>query len=889
MCLLCALPHKVTAQHVPLVTNYMKNDFKANEQNWGITISETNGKVFAGNSEGLLAFDGGKWHLYHEPGHKIVRSVLAIGDRVYTGGYESFGYWTFGSCGEGVFQSITKLIDPQTIRGEEIWHIAKWGNEIIFQSFSVLFAYDGKSIRKISLPGSIMFASAIKDHLWIQVIDQGIFTISKSNIITKVPKSEIFNGKIVTGIAPLSGKILISTERHGLYTYSKGQFSPWNGAYKDYFVSNQVNKMLLTSNHLILLGTIRDGLSVFDKNLDLQYNCNAVSVLPNNTVLGMALDSDENLWLGLDRGISYIKISSSFRQFRDYRNKLGSIYTAAKYDDKLYLGTNQGLYVSNILDPNHNNFEFVSGTQGQVWDLSVIDDKLVCGHNEGTFVVNGLSAKKISDFKGGWHISKIPSAENNDYLQGTYNGICHFKCIRGNLKLVRRLEGLRTPVDKLCWDKSGNLWITQPNIGVSQVTFELPSGHACINKTFNAINSGFANNSLTVLNGKDGEIVVSDGIKTYVYHQGRFMEKNHLVTKGSLILSKLPEKSLGSIRDRLSYSVGSYVFTDTSGIVLYENGYDFLNFTSKDSLHPKAWGIETVEFEDLCLSFKNKPIRLPSNGHSPTFTLFDLGFNAWDDLNAYLVSGNDTIKPLLDNAKLIFNNLNAGKYVLQIQHNYRMQSFEVYVSAPWYRTTWAYVFYTIILIGGISLLNQFYKKELMKQKEHLHAENSRLIREHQIEMENQRLAHENLLKSKELANATMHLIQKNEVLEEIKTELSHIRQAGDSTSAGKEMQNIMKKIQVNMTMQDDQHLFDVNFEDVHGEFMRSLKQRYPALSPADVKLAAYLRMNISSKDLAPIFNISLRGLENKRYRLRKKMGLDVDTSLVDFFIQFNNS
>jgi len=150
-------------------------------------------------------------------------------------------------------------------------------------------------------------------------------------------------------------------------------------------------------------------------------------------------------------------------------------------------------------------------------------------------------------------------------------------------------------------------------------------------------------------------------------------------------------------------------------------------------------------------------------------------------------------------------------------------------------------------------------------------------------MENERLHQDNILKSKDLANATMHLIQKNELIQEIKDEILQIRKSGEPISQSKDIQQMLHHINENLTIQDDRNLFDANFEDVHADFLKKLKLEFSTLSADDLKLAAYLRMNLSSKEIAPLFNISIRGLENKRYRLRKKMNLSLECNLSEFF------
>jgi FixJ family two-component response regulator len=87
-------------------------------------------------------------------------------------------------------------------------------------------------------------------------------------------------------------------------------------------------------------------------------------------------------------------------------------------------------------------------------------------------------------------------------------------------------------------------------------------------------------------------------------------------------------------------------------------------------------------------------------------------------------------------------------------------------------------------------------------------------------------------------------------------------------------------------LEDDWESFARHFDQVHTDFIKRLKEKYPQLSPKDLKLCAYLRMNLVSKEIAPLLNISVRGVEISRYRLRKKMQLHAEVNLTDYMIHF---
>ena len=99
------------------------------------------------------------------------------------------------------------------------------------------------------------------------------------------------------------------------------------------------------------------------------------------------------------------------------------------------------------------------------------------------------------------------------------------------------------------------------------------------------------------------------------------------------------------------------------------------------------------------------------------------------------------------------------------------------------------------------------------------------------------------------------------------------------------MRRIQKVIDEGMNDERDWNVFESSFNEAHENFFKKLKSGHPDLVPNDLKLCAYLRMNMSSKEMASLLNISLRGVEIRRYRLRKKLNLEHDKNLVEFLIE----
>ncbi len=254
-----------------------------------------------------------------------------------------------------------------------------------------------------------------------------------------------------------------------------------------------------------------------------------------------------------------------------------------------------------------------------------------------------------------------------------------------------------------------------------------------------------------------------------------------------------------------------------------------------------------------------------------------------------------------------YTNLREGDYVFRVKARNAfgvessISSFHFTINPPLYRSKTAFAFYALLIIATVTANAYYIRRRILRirQREKIRHE-KRLARREQIfkeqtalsekeimELRNESLASEMQHKNKELANATMHLIQKNKTLTTLKNDLSKLLQSIPADHPEKmNIQALLKK--VNRELKNEKHweLFNSYFDEVHQDFITRLKNSYETLSPKELRLCAYLRMNLSTKEIAPLMNISIRGVEISRYRLRKKMQLDQETNLTEFLMTF---
>jgi DNA-binding CsgD family transcriptional regulator len=247
--------------------------------------------------------------------------------------------------------------------------------------------------------------------------------------------------------------------------------------------------------------------------------------------------------------------------------------------------------------------------------------------------------------------------------------------------------------------------------------------------------------------------------------------------------------------------------------------------------------------------------------------------------------------------------LPAGTYVFQVKarnnlsNESTIDSYTFTILPPWYQTYWAYGFYTFLVFFAAYILYRSQKKKFALQQNKYEEEQKRLQYLHQLELEktekeliklrNEKLEAEIAHKNTELASTAMHLVQKSEMMTKIKEEMTRIKKNLDSGKTSDDFKKIIKTLNEEDKINEDWENFAIHFDKVHSSFLTALKNKYPTLTPNELKLSAYLRMNLSTKEVAQLMNISVRGVEISRYRLRKKLQLTTETNLFDFLMSIN--
>lgn len=932
---------------VPYVQNYTKANYQSGNQNWSVTRDE-HGVMYFGNSEGLLAFDGRYWSLHRMPNGQIVRAVAADGHgKVYTGGFGEFGFWQNNKKGFLVYHSLSSMVPRKYPLNEEIWKIYTDGNRVVFQSFGAIYIYDHNRIDVIKGAQPYLFLHKLGSKYIVEQVNQGLFELQDNKLVA-IPGSKGLATAVLTILPYQNGTFLIGTAKNGLFIYDGLQIKPWQNQANDFLKTYQLNNGTAIGSKYFAFGTILNGIVIVDAAGNIVQQINKSSGLQNNTVLSVYTDNEHNLWAGLDNGIDRIDIGSPLYFYFDKTGNFGTVYSSMIYHNKIYLGTNQGLFYSDWLPGTNRlfqsfDFKLIAGSQGQVWDLSLIDGHLLCGHNEGTFDVDNGSIHKISNINGGWTIRKL---NDHQLIQGTYTGLVIYqKDAAGNWVFDHKVEGFSQPSRYVEQDNKGQLWISHAYKGIYKVILSPDLKRATLVKYYDEHSGLPGAYNLNIFN-LDNHIVFSSDKGFYIYDDiadkfslygglntklGSFASSNKIIeafskkywfiNHGRVALADLSEPGHLKIdSNRFSILNGRMVqhYENISRInnQIYLISVDdgFVIFHDEDALLSRKVKlppvlirrIEDITDKTVTLAENlttNSDVELPYSNNNIRIT-YALPFytQARIRYQYYLDGYSKQWSDWSGQTQKDFTNLNQGTYHFKVRARINdevvssVSEFKIVVLPPWYATRWAILVYLMLIIAAYFIIRSYYRYKLNKHRHHLQLklqqEKEEFLRQEAIANEqrmakirNDQLQADLSSKNRELANSAMNIVYKNELLQKLRDEIADLKDSSGKTLSEEQLRKIRKVIDDGMGNEHDWSMFENSFNEAHENFFKKLKQQHPDLVPNDLKLCAYLRMNMSSKEMASLLNISLRGVEIRRYRLRKKLDIPHDKNLTEFLME----
>lgn len=864
---------------IPFLYSYYPQDYHNAGKIWDIKTAP-NGLVYLASDKGLLEFDGKKFRFFK--GSKgVIRSLIVINDSTLLSGSDlDFGIWKKGGQNQLIYQSLYPFSSETFQINEEFWQIQPFGSDYLFISSTSIYLFKKNQITKISAPVRLKTSFVKNKTLYFENIQNQLLELQDFNLRTSTQSFPLTN--IIGYYNTLENNWLISTDAIILENKDGGRIELKNEI-RDLMDKNQLFCHELINDQLMAIGTVSNGLFISNLKGELILHLNKSKGLANNTVLKLHYNHLNQLWISTDYGLAFINLNDPISYIFDHKGSFGTAYSALLTNETLLLGTNQGLYSVNwneLSAANEiQNFKLLANSSGQVWKIAKIQDDVLVAHNKGLFELKNNRLEMISAHDGVFDL--LPY--DNYLLSADYNGMSVYEKRSNNWWRKSKIDGIYGACKQILLDQKRQIWLSIPNFGFIRLS---------LNKDFSI---------------KEKRIYPEahfTGNTLQLRHHAKdvFIESNQTCYKYDAKLDsfiRLENPVFYTHIQALNHFAHPEMLTDSLLFIPLNNGFAL---KTNHQIWPKLKASKPQLVIQSLRAFNNEVT-------DSSFTQFVFP-NTFNNIRVeFIIPNTEQVSyrykrsekgewsNWVSNNELTLVSLKPGRHELYIQGKSTLGLSEIKlvtfkILKPWYKQTSMLLLYLLLAFLLTFGIRQYIRKRnkaiLTRMQEirsrHVSEENNRkevsahLVESEALRQENSDLKEKIQLQAKQLNKLSREIEAKERMLEGIKDTLSKPLEA---EGLNRELKNILKDYSQTEYKSTTQQL-----DEIHHEFYKRLKHKYPELSINDLRYCAYLIQGLNSKEIAEILHIQPSSSYISRSRLRKKMGLSSDQHLFDVLMEY---
>ncbi len=865
--------------------------------------------------------------------------------RIYAGGINEFGYYEPSVDGSLKYHCMSDTLDSSVRLLGNVWGIHEVDNILYFQGDECVVKYLNGKYTVIEMNAKIDCSNMVNGILYIGT-DRGVWLLVGNTFFPLQGADELASKRIRGIIPYKKGVLVVTAYSGLYYCDGRSMEQLVTGAEdfmrenEVFCVAKKDDRIALGTIHkgLLLIDCSTRQLEFFNENNGLRNNTVLSVSFDAIGNLWAGLDSGidyvclsspfTNLYsYPYSYGTGYT--AAVDKEFLYLGTNRGLYYT--RYPVKM--------------NGNLPDIRSIPQSSGQVWNLCRIGDELFCLHDRGIFLIEGTSMRRITDIAGAWCCQLVEGHQDMMYI-GVYNGLYLVARKNGEWQVVCRIEGVNGSCRLFEQESEKVIWIyntdhvtrveldneLKKSISIREYGFKdgFPAGHDMyVSKIEGRI--CFATSQGIYKYNPHKDIMESwpdmnnllNGSSSYLrlleHHDRLISLSPHEICIANLGTYKRgANTSINPIRQSLMELVPGYEavipLSDSLMVIPSEEGFALFSIpTARErqdhshSLHIKnmylSYPKDSLVYTANFLGEKTVPV-ITYSLNSVRFE-YALPFMAMgDDVRFQYRLNKGSWSDFTTVHTKEYSNLSEGDYVFEVKAIFpdgttAMDMIEFRILPPWYRSVTAYICYFILLLFVLLYVYRWddvrvkrkkqqavveKDKELHEMEKEYEAEKAR--QEKQImQLEKERLEYDLKHKSQEMANLMINFVRKNEMLTEIKSEIIKVAAMlkGEGVRESKQ-QLILINSKIDSNIQSDEVLkrIEEQFDLIHNNFMKRLHEKHPELSNNERMMCAYLKMNLSTKEIAPLLNLSVRGVETIRYRLRKKFGLEREDNLTDY-------
>ncbi|MBS2213880.1 hypothetical protein KEM09_20900 [Carboxylicivirga mesophila] len=922
---------------IPFITNYSEKDLKVSTVNYSI-IQDSRGIMYFANEYGILEFDGSNWNIVTAvSNHSNIKSLsITKSNRIYAGAQGDFGYIDYQQNTGVAFRSLLDLVPAENRDFNDVWNIVLHNHEVYFHTWRAIYRFDGNKIDVINTGHQIKGLFKVRDEVLMH--DEFGLHRKSSDGFERLSGSESLSDEELRFILPMNEKdLLVGTLAGGLFVLTNHELKSFQTTPQIDFKSTGLSTGHVRKNGDFVIGTHKAGVYILSKDGFVKTQLTKAQGLQNNTIRGLYTDIHNNLWVTHKTGIDMVELSTPLYHMKPSTEEPTGIYSIVEHERDMYYATHDGLLKQSIVPGADIAFEKVTGSTDINWSLSKWDDIVVLAHANGFSQLHNGELIPIYGGEGCWLIRALP--QHPDYfIGGTYQGLALFRKEGERLHFVHKIRGFNESSRVLEIGDNGEIWVAHGYRGIYRLVLN-SSLNEVEQLSFYDYSKGLPSHMFNTVFKLNQELVFGTQVGFYYYDasadsmimnreltellgygQGRLVkedpkgnvwfisgDKSGIIEKhadGSRTVVTNPFNKLNEYYipgfENIYFSGNQKAYIGTKdGLIVYDAATDVYKPANFKCLlrAVKNSGGEDALYEDnirfLCDTLIGQDIKLlykDVKNNSLTFSFSAAYYENTKNIRfKYYLQGYDNDWSGWEDIRYKeYTNLKEGDY------QFRLKAINIYgaetddiiyrfsILPPWYRTVYAYAGYIMLFVFIFYMAIRVRDRRARIEKQRYIEKQERIRKIEQAAYQEEKLRNELESKNKELAAIAMKTICKNEKLIDLKARIITIKE--DATKqVEQKLSDLLGFIESEIS-DDDWDDFELRFDLAHNNYIRKLKEEFSALTPHDLKICAYLKMNLSSKEIAQLLNMSVRGVENARYRVRKRLGLDSSVNLTDWLM-----
>ncbi|MEZ4938626.1 MAG: SpoIIE family protein phosphatase [Crocinitomicaceae bacterium] len=461
----------------PPIDNFTSRDYGKDQipENLDI-VQDHRGVIYVGNSGVVLEYDGSNWRKIPVISGTIVRA-LAVDENgmVYVGTTGDFGRLVPNNKGELVYESLIDSSFAAQYPFADIWRISNVNEKIYFQAYELVFVYDTKSkqLSTIETKTTYHTSFACDGRFYLRERETGL-GYYENDEFHLLKNGEIFKDLGVFGMVKdkASDTIMIITQEVGLWKLIHNEIIPFECVNNDFLSQQLVMGAERLEDNNIAINTFLSGVYIIDFQGNILKKINKRTGLRVNAVNAVFEDRDNNIWLALSNGISKVNYNSPLSFYNEKAGLMGGVMSVVRFNNRIYVGTNNGLFVQNIGDTEKTEFEKIGAILDPVWDIKQVGSDLWIATEHEVLIMDGNENFRRKNYNS---TNKIFFDESNGIvITGGPNGVYIFDVVTG-MELTR-IDGPMYTVSNIVKNPSTEkgvheYWLSSINYSVIKIVY----------------------------------------------------------------------------------------------------------------------------------------------------------------------------------------------------------------------------------------------------------------------------------------------------------------------------------------------------------------------------------------------------------------------------------